>query len=104
MPVQDSQSASVASSVKTFIHNNVPVCSNTAIIAVEPRFLLDGVPMNGLVGDDSIFHATLWMVFVLVIGAFLLMLAFMLITRCARWCSRSMGHRVESRSNTWPQI
>jgi hypothetical protein len=72
-------------------------------IAVEPRFLLDGVPMNGLMGDDSIVHATLWMLLVLAIGTALLMLAFMLITRCARWCSRSASQRMDPRSNTWPQ-
>jgi hypothetical protein len=74
-----------------------------AWIAVEPRFLLDEVPMNGFVGDDSIVHATLWMLLVLAVGVALLMLTFMLITRCAKWCHRSAIHRMDSRSNTWPQ-
>ena len=76
---------------------------------MEPRFLLDGVPMsgligNGLVGDDSIVHATLWMLLVLAIGSALLMIAFMLVTRCVRMCSRSTARPVESRSYIWPQV
>ena len=60
--------------------------------------------MNGLVGDDSIVHAALWMLVILAIGSALLMIAFLLVTRCVRMCSRSAARRVESRSNTWPQV
>ncbi len=73
------------------------------IKAVEPRFLLDGVPMAGLAGDDSIVEATLWMLFTLAVGVALLMLAFMLITRCARWCSRTTSRDLENGSTTRPQ-
>ena len=73
-------------------------------VAVEPRFFWTGFRMNGLVVDDSIFHATLWMLLVLAAGVALLMIAFMLVTRCIRMCSRSAARRVESRSNIWPQV
>jgi hypothetical protein len=60
--------------------------------------------MNGWVGDDSIVHATLWMLLILAIGSALLMIAFMVVTRCVRMCSRSAARRVEERSNIWPQV
>jgi hypothetical protein len=74
------------------------------IEAVEPRFLLDGVPMIGLAGDDGIFQATLWMLFTLAAGVALLMLAFMFVTRCARWCSsRTAARELETESKIRPQ-
>jgi hypothetical protein len=80
--------------------------------ACGPRFLLDEVPMNtqmstpmtSLVGDDSIVHASLWMLLVLTVGVALLTLAFALVVRCGKWCSRTASQRVTSRSNTWPQV
>jgi hypothetical protein len=72
--------------------------------AVEPRFLLDEVPMNALAGDDSIIHATLWMVLMLAVGVASLMLAFLLIAWCVRWCLRPTDEVVDPESqvtNTW---
>jgi hypothetical protein len=60
--------------------------------------------MIGLAGDDSIVNATLWMLLVLAIGVVLLMVAFTLVTHCARWCHRTMDRRFNSRSNIGPQI
>jgi hypothetical protein len=60
--------------------------------------------MNGFAGDDSILHATFWMLAVLVAGTTLLMLGFVVVTRCLRWCSRSSAERIESRSHIRPQI
>jgi hypothetical protein len=33
-----------------------------------------------------------------------LMVTFVLVTWCVRWCSRPAGQRVHSRSNIWPQM
>lgn len=60
--------------------------------------------MISLVGDDSIIHATLWMVLMLAVGVASLMLAFLLIAWCVRWCTRPPGEAEDPESNatnTW---
>jgi len=72
--------------------------------AYLPAYLPVNVAMTGLAGDDSIVHASLWMILILAVGAALLMVTFVLVTWCVRWCSRPAGQRVHSRSNIWPQM
>ncbi len=63
--------------------------------AVEPRFLVDKVPMFNSPPDDSILHATFWLILILVIGVASLMTLFVAFTRCARWCARSAPPKVD---------
>jgi ABC-type bacteriocin/lantibiotic exporter with double-glycine peptidase domain len=60
--------------------------------------------ISSVVGDDSIVHASLWMLLILTLGVALLTLVFAVVVRCGKWCSRSVTQRVASRSNTWAQV
>jgi len=60
--------------------------------------------MTGFSGDDNIVRATLWMLSMLVVGVALLMIAFTLLVRGARWCNRPTARSLESRSNIGPQV